>query len=71
MIDNTSKFSTMVEVFVIDEQDGMTTILVLDNGPGISKRRDDSLTGSGFRSWVCATTTLLSCLGQDDVILDE
>lgn len=35
LIDNALKFSTVVEVSMIAEQDGRTTILVLDNGPGI------------------------------------
>jgi signal transduction histidine kinase len=35
LIDNALKFSTVVEVSLIDEHDGRTTILVLDNGPGI------------------------------------
>ncbi|RBA23741.1 sensor histidine kinase [Herminiimonas fonticola] len=35
LIDNALKFSTVVEVALIDEHDGRTTILVLDNGPGI------------------------------------
>jgi signal transduction histidine kinase len=35
LIDNALKFSGAVEVSVFADQDGQTTILVLDNGPGI------------------------------------
>lgn len=35
LIDNALKFSGTVEVSVVADRDGQTTILVLDNGPGI------------------------------------